>query len=158
MKLSDFLKLQSVEIIKSTTIITQQQFDAKQDRNEKNTPNGYAGLDLEGKILENLLPEDSGMIPIFVVNNYSIQKNEIALVDTTNSSITIIFPNLPENGDMFKIVDIKKNSEINNIIVDGNGNTIDNKSENLIINYNGYSLLFVYDNGNYHIIDNLYHY
>ena len=122
-------------------------------------PNLDASKITTGTIGIDRLPEISGGLkPIFVSSNYTIKKDEMVFVDTTTSSITITLPASPVNGDVFKVVDGKKNSETNNIIVARNGNTIDNKSEDLIINYNGYGLLFVYDNGNYHIIDNLYHY
>ena len=101
----------------------------------------------------------SGILkPVFISSNYNAQKDQMILVDTTNSSITITLPSSPSNGDIFQVVDVKNNSEINNIIIDGNENTINGSLENLIMNFKGYSLFFIYDNGNYQIIDNLFHY
>jgi hypothetical protein len=74
---------------------------------------------------------------ILTLNDY------IILVNSTITGITITLPNSPIEGQAYKIKDVGGFALTNNVIIDGNGNTIDGASIALInTDYGAVELVF----------------
>jgi hypothetical protein len=82
-----------------------------------------------------------------VNNDYQSEPNQLIKADCSVKEITIILPAFEDlnDGDIIEIIDAKKNSVINNIIIDRNGNLIDNFEGNFILDVDGSSLKLIYD-------------
>jgi hypothetical protein len=84
---------------------------------------------------------------VTINNNYQAEPNQLIKVDCSIIGITVTLPSFENinDGDIIEIIDIKKNSETNNIIIDRNGNSIDGSANNFILDVNGNSLKLIYD-------------
>jgi hypothetical protein len=64
---------------------------------------------------------------------YNVQESDyIIFVDTSALSPTIYLPPTPQIGDVYILKDISGNANINNITLDGNGNTIEGLPSHII--------------------------
>lgn len=65
---------------------------------------------------------------------------------TLDNSITITLPLIAGFGDVVVVKDISGNARNNNIRINANGNNIESRNEDLIIDYNFADLKFIYRN------------
>jgi len=70
------------------------------------------------------------------------------LVDCSETSITLFFPSAPSLGYRIDVLDFTANSQINNIILDGNGKLIEGQLT-LNVDVNGAGLQMVYTTDEY---------
>lgn len=77
-------------------------------------------------------------------NNYIItDDNDVIVVDATTSSLTIKLPPSPAAGDTYDIKDGVGIAATNNIIIDGNGKTIDGlATQTMSFNYSSVTLIY----------------
>jgi len=79
-----------------------------------------------------------------ISNNYEALKNDYILVDTRNRSFTIKLPYNPKIGDNIIIIDIFKSFGTHNLIINGNGKSIDSDVDDVSLDINGrkYEIVF----------------
>lgn len=73
-------------------------FNLKQNKSEKNQPNGYAGLDADGKILENAIPS-KGITSTYPVGSVS------DMLNLKNTLAALTPPKTIEEGDVAVVSD-----------------------------------------------------
>lgn len=83
-------------------------------------------------------------ISIPVVENTTLSKNNFALVNTTNSEITITLPNNPILGDTISILDVYGKFDTNNCIIDANGSNISGNADTLILDVSRQYITLIY--------------
>ena len=77
--------------------------------------------------------------------------NNIIMVDTSSTSITLDLPEEPFDTQTFIICDCAKSASTNNVIVNGNGNNINGKSS-VVLDRSGIECVFVYKNNEWKAI------
>ena len=81
---------------------------------------------------------------IKVDDDYTADVGEQILADTTLSSFTVTLPASPSEGDFLLISD-PSNWSVNNLTLNRNGSTIENLSEDFVLDVKGIRLEIVYD-------------
>lgn len=87
----------------------------------------------------------SGITYLYKTSNYTISSGEGILANTSAGSFTLTLPSSPSVGDYIEIADSGDFWETNNVTVSRNGSTIENFSEDLILNVPGASVKMIYD-------------
>lgn len=81
---------------------------------------------------------------IYKTENYTSVTNDRIIADTSGGSITIILPATPVINDMVTILDAG-NAAQTPIIIDRNGNTIEDSADNFAIDVQNVKVDFIYD-------------
>jgi hypothetical protein len=101
--------------------------------------------DTQNNSLHNTIKKEAALNFVSVSDDLSVNSGSFLLVDTNSKSITITLPDSPVDNDVIKLKDIKNNASNNNVIVSGNGNTI-NGDDNLVVDVDGANIELVFIN------------
>lgn len=75
--------------------------------------------------------------------------NEGFLADTSNGSFTIILPEAPQVGESVAIIDLEKSFKRNGLILSGGASLIEGRTDNMLLNVDGASVLLRYVGSSY---------
>lgn len=105
-------------------------------------------LDTLTLLTEKIQLKGGGYTVVQVSTNYSVNSNEMVLMDIS-ASFNITLPPAPSNGDRVAFVDLNSIAETFPITILRNGNTINNLAEDLSFDVSGATLELVFYNGNW---------
>lgn len=93
-----------------------------------------------------------------VSSNTNAAVNTKIGANTSAGSFTLFLPDPASDGDIIEIIDINNTFDINNLIIDPNGNEIELDTDSLTCNIKGAHFVLVFYNGNWSIsvLDNNY--
>ena len=99
-----------------------------------------------------------GMKYVEATTDYTAKRNERIGVKASTSVITITLPKTADiaTGDIIEVIDVAGMSEAYEIQIYPDGNYIEGANQPFIINVNGYMARFLFDSGNYFLMDNAY--
>jgi len=103
----------------------------------------------EGQILRKLSNSDydtewSSDNYEIITDNYTARPRQRLLADTTTQSWTLILPQSPNSGNYIIVAD-GNDWGVNNLIVNGNGETIEGFTEDLTFDVGGYHVTLIYN-------------
>lgn len=85
---------------------------------------------------------------ILIQNNSNLSAGLKYAVDTSSQSFTVNLPQNPTTGDNISIFDYNETFDINNLIISGAGQKIENVNQNLICDVKGSAFDLIYSNIN----------
>lgn len=86
----------------------------------------------------------AGAVVRQISTTYTAVANDRILANSTGGGFTITLPSTGIDGDTIQIIDVGGNAFTNNIIVNNNGNKIQNLTEALTINVNFASITLIW--------------
>jgi hypothetical protein len=98
--------------------------------------------------------ESDYSISILKNENYISAHRDSIIADTSNNTFTITLPATPSINDRIRIYD-GYDFSTNSLIVSGNGNTIENQEENLVINIRNAKVELIYDGNTWQIYSDI---
>jgi hypothetical protein len=104
---------------------------------------------------ESIIEVGSGYEIETVNGNTTLEAGKIYPCDTHGATLgkdqtafTLTLPASPDDGDVLLIMDGYGNAQNRPILVDRNGNDIDSKSENIVLDVNYFDIKLIYSNTN----------
>lgn len=92
-------------------------------------------------------------LPFIVTSNYTASDQDFVIADTTTSSFAIAMPSSPVAGSGIKIAAIS--AAINNLTINGNGNTFEGLQPQLVIDIDNVALEIIYSGTTWRVFVNV---